>query len=649
MARSALPFIKGIAAVALLAQCAAAKMTAMGLTMAINDVAYHVPVESVGKLSPCAGLQGVSGSYNLTPITIFDVPPADCTAESLSQLVADYLEKDDVFNQGFLQGVYLRNEHVNVTTPDISARPNIACIKAITSAMSDIPAGPYILSQATGEVYTPYRLYSDTMGAFSQGVIPAASAAADDGSSSQRWIPLHSALAGSSAITIGVPSRLYYTPTPAHPLAGVRVGVKDLYDIKGIKTGAGSRAYYSISADANDTSAAVQRLVDAGAVVVGKMKLSQFAAPENARDSIDYLAPFNPRGEGYQEPATSSSGPASGVASYAWLDLALASDTGGSIRIPAEFNGLFGNRPSFGMVPQTGSVPLGPQFDTAGLLARDPKVWRTASRAMYTGLTTGYSKLPSKVITYQLPSAENTPDLTDEQKLIVQFVENITKHLSATTSTYNLSTHWAETRPPGIPEDYNVLLNITWPILAAQEQVRLLRDPLYKAYAARNDGRTPFVNSFSNSTWTWASGQPDLIEEATLNKTIFMDWWNTVALPNNTESCSESVFLYVFHAAQPTYRTALPQAGGSAIPLGLNTMFISPLAGNPDFVVPVGQVKYYSTISQHEEVLPVSVRLMAAKGCDLMLLDLINELVDAGIIPEVKTGNSALDGGDIYF
>ncbi|KAH7029078.1 amidase signature domain-containing protein [Microdochium trichocladiopsis] len=613
-------------------------MTPMGMTMAIDDVPYHVPVEPVGKLSSCAGLQGIPGSYDLTPITIFDVHQANCSVETLSQFVADYLEKDDVFNEGFLQGVYFRNNDVNVTIPDIAAHPNITCIKAITTAMLDIPAGPYVLSQSTGEVYMPYRLYSDTMGAFHQGVIAAA-----DG---QHWIPLHSAVAGSSAVTVGVPSRLYHKPTADKPLAGVRLGVKDLYNIKGIKTGLGSRAYYAVYPEANTTAVPVQRLVDAGAIVIGKMKLSQFAAPENARDAIDYLMPFNPRGDGYQEVTSSSSGPAGGMASYDWLDLALASDTGGSIRIPAEFNGLFGNRPSYDTVPLTDGVPLGPQFDTAGFLVRDPKLWHAASKVMYSGLATGYTKLPSKIVTYELPTTD-TPDLTDAQKLVVQFVDKVSNHLSATISTYNLSKHWAETRPSGTPENNNDLLNITWPILAAQEQIRGIRDPLFKAYAAKYDSRTPFVNDWTNASWHWASQFPDLIDEAANNKTIFMDWWNTVALPNNTDSCSESVFLYVFNAAQPTYRTALPQ-GSSGIPLGLNTMFISPMAGNPDFVVPIGQVKYYSSISQHEEVLPVSVRLMAARGCDLMLLDLINELVDAGIVPQVKTGTSVLEGGDIY-
>lgn len=57
---------------------------------------------------------------------------------------------------------------------------------------------------------------------------------------------------------------------------------------------------------------------------------------------------------------------------------------------------------------------------------------------------------------------------------------------------------------------------------------------------------------------------------------------------------------------------------------------------------------YNSSITLHEEFFPVSVRIMAAKGCDLMLLDMINDLVDAGIVPNVTVGNSLETGGQIY-
>ena len=172
------------------------------------------------------------------------------------------------------------------------------------------------------------------------------------------------------------PAHLTY---PSKPLAGVRIGVKDIYSIKGLKSANGNRAWYDLYSAANRTAPAVQNLIDAGAIVIGKMKTSQFAIGETATaDWVDVHAPFNPRGDGYQDPSSSSSGPAVGegqyrrliqsrtiacqlttsislVASYSWLDLTVGTDTGGSIRSPSQIQGIFGNRPSKGnMCPRHG-------------------------------------------------------------------------------------------------------------------------------------------------------------------------------------------------------------------------------------------------------------------------------------------------------
>lgn len=169
-------------------------------------------------------------------------------------------------------------------------------------AANAIPEGPYFIT-SSGELHQPWRLYSDVMGAFSESTIPNA-----DGSFSV----LPANVQGQS-LAVAVPSRLSYTKTPEKPLAGVRLGVKDIYDVAGMKTGNGNRAWYHFYPEANETALAVQRMIDAGAIVVGKMKTSQFANGERATaDWVDYLAPFNPRGDGYQQPSSSSSGPGAG-------------------------------------------------------------------------------------------------------------------------------------------------------------------------------------------------------------------------------------------------------------------------------------------------------------------------------------------------
>ncbi len=165
----------------------------------------------------------------------------------------------------------------------------------------------------------------------------------------------------SASLTVGVPSRLYYTRTAARPLAGVRIGVKDIFQLAGARRSNGNRALWHLYPPAGATAPAVRRLIDAGAVIVGLQKASQFANSESpTADWVDYHAPFNPRGDGYRDPSSSSSGAGASVASYAWLDAALGSDTGGSIRGPSQAQGLFGNRPSHGLVPLDGVMPLAP-------------------------------------------------------------------------------------------------------------------------------------------------------------------------------------------------------------------------------------------------------------------------------------------------
>lgn len=151
---------------------------------------------------------------------------------------------------------------------------------SITGWRTEIPAGPYFMSAKTGNVYQAYRLYSDENEAFTEALKPNT-----DGS----YSVLSAAVSGDDTITIGVPSRLYYTKTAAKPLAGVRLGIKDIYDINGVKTGCGNRAYYDLYPARSETAPAVQRLIDAGAVIVGKMKTSQFANGETpTADWVDY-------------------------------------------------------------------------------------------------------------------------------------------------------------------------------------------------------------------------------------------------------------------------------------------------------------------------------------------------------------------------
>jgi aspartyl-tRNA(Asn)/glutamyl-tRNA(Gln) amidotransferase subunit A len=151
---------------------------------------------------------------------------------------------------------------------------------------------------------------------------------------------------------------------PLGPLHGVPVGVKDQFDTAGVRTTVGSK----ILADRVPTEDAtiVTRLARAGAILLGKQNLTEFAFGGTIRPPFGQ--PRNPWNLDH-DPGMSSSG--SGAATAAALCAgSIGEDTGGSVRIPAAWCGLVGHRPTWGLVSRKGSFPLCWSMDAAGPLAR---------------------------------------------------------------------------------------------------------------------------------------------------------------------------------------------------------------------------------------------------------------------------------------
>ena len=375
-------------------------------------------------------------------------------------------------------GFYPSANHTTTLGPEGS---NSITIIPITST-TDVPPGPYLLS-SIGALYQPWRLYDDFSGSFTQPLIPAFNGA---------FAALPAAIPGIASPTVAVPSRLYYTKTADKPLAGVRIGIKDIYDIAGVRTSNGNRAYYALYPPANQTAAVVQRLIDAGAILVGKMKTSQFANGELATaDWVDYHEPFNPRGDGYQDTSSSSAGAGAGEASLPWLDLALGSDTGGSVRGPAQVQGLFGNRPTHGLTPSTGVMPLAPQLDTAGFEARDPALWTAAAKVLYPSLIS-YTAYPKKLYVIDFPSNASVGGFDE---VLLDFLPKLEAFLGTRAEALDYQALWNQTKPAAAGQaSLDELLNLTYPILISKEQTKNVRDPFFADYAAKYDGRRPFVN-----------------------------------------------------------------------------------------------------------------------------------------------------------
>ena len=152
------------------------------------------------------------------------------------------------------------------------------------------------------------------------------------------------------------------------PLAGLRFGVKDLFDVAGYPTGGGNPFVLAMSGIKSRTAPTVRMLLDAGARLAGKTVTDELAFSMNG-DNAHFGAPVNGAAQD-RISGGSSSGSASAV-SWRQVDFALGTDTGGSVRCPASHCGLLGLRPTHGRVSLEGALDLAPSLDTCGWFARD--------------------------------------------------------------------------------------------------------------------------------------------------------------------------------------------------------------------------------------------------------------------------------------
>ncbi|MCP1167201.1 amidase family protein [Limimaricola litoreus] len=162
------------------------------------------------------------------------------------------------------------------------------------------------------------------------------------------------------------------------PLAGALVSVKGLFDVAGEVTHAGTR-FLETGPAARSDAPAVARLRAKGAVMVGHTAMSELAYSGLGLNDHHGTAD-NPAWPG-RIPGGSTSGGAASVAA-GLADVAIGSDTGGSLRIPAAFCGLTGFKPSQSSVPRTGTVPLSDSLDSLGPIARDVASCAATWRAM---------------------------------------------------------------------------------------------------------------------------------------------------------------------------------------------------------------------------------------------------------------------------
>ncbi|GAA5975536.1 hypothetical protein JCM10908_005194 [Rhodotorula pacifica] len=608
-------------------------------------------------------LDKTAGSFglhsDLVPVAVIDVAALDDCA-ALQGKLRSWEDVDDVFSsENFMKGIIFQSHDTSSPSPSLSScfesyNPSFLAVAGksvpaslataapvvasfFTEADTALPQGPYMAEvSGTGNrvrLSKVYRVYRDEMQAFTAPAVPDASG--------NFFYQLSAEVAGMNTLSIPVPSRIYtWNVTSPRPLEGMRVAVKDIYNLAGFKTGCGNRAYFNLY-DAAETSAySVQKLIDDGAIIVGKVKTSQFAnGAAVSAGWFDQLAPYNPRGDGYQSPSTSSAGSAAGLAAYDWLDFAIGSDTGGSIRYPAGACGLYGLRPSWGALSLEGVMPMASRLDTPGFFARSGDYLAKFGKAWFadTNATRAFDAYPAVV-----RAPEDLIAVTGAARPIYnRFVSQLAGFLGGSVDNTSYYGQWNETIGQEVGADLLTYGNASWTVFVGYYQSLNLGDQFFADYESMNGGRRPTIDATVQVRWDY--GRQVGLEgynEALDVKAHVKEFAERYLTPTSNTTCSESLFVYPnSDGSSPNYRTYFPTFPGPAFGWGPQTTCI--YADSPEITIPIGQVPYNSTVDGVTEYLPVTVNINAAAGCDYMLFSLAESLHDAGIISEVKTGRTA--------
>lgn len=163
------------------------------------------------------------------------------------------------------------------------------------------------------------------------------------------------------------------------PLSDLRLAVKDIYDVAGLVTGCGNPQILAEGKAASQTAPAVQAMLDAGARFVGKTQTDELAFSLMGQNA-HYPHPINPA-DPTRVTGGSSSGSAAAVAA-GLADIAVGSDTGGSIRAPASFCGLLGLRTTHGLISLDGTMKLAPSLDTFGWFTKDVETYAAVAKLL---------------------------------------------------------------------------------------------------------------------------------------------------------------------------------------------------------------------------------------------------------------------------
>lgn len=307
----------------------------------LSGISYYVRPLEKGTIDPAR----LSTSTTRAATVISSARGDVCTSDILD-LVTEFLSTDDVYSLDFLSTIVIQTPSGISNKCPIDEGTcqglshNIECeiIYATASSLETLlPSGPYFLS--SNGIYEAWRLYPDYLDSFEITVIPGAELATyENHLAAFRYRLELTIVMRFSVLTtlerngiwknVAVPSRLYTKSSAEKPLAGTRISVKGNFKLAGIKTTMTNRCYTQLYSVEIENADFVEKLMELGAIIVGKTWMCSFASGEEPTDQwIDFHCPFNPRGDTYQSPGGSSSGAGTSLAGYPWLDYSIGTDS----------------------------------------------------------------------------------------------------------------------------------------------------------------------------------------------------------------------------------------------------------------------------------------------------------------------------------
>ncbi|KAK1244205.1 hypothetical protein MKX08_002343 [Trichoderma sp. CBMAI-0020] len=583
----------------------------------------------------------------LIPVTLLTTSEINGDVDGILDLFATV---DDVFQSdfggilvekpdkdtsiGLVQNIGPRSSRTVVRLQQIEAED-----KAETDAagFGDLPSGPYFLHGPN--LYQAWRLYDDVLDAFTFGVIPNSINDTEDG-----YEALSSLSDNGAFKSIAVPSRLYHpAPSIRKPLSGVRISITDAASLKGVRTTLSSRAWAELhDTEAVETAEFVKRLIDMGAIIVGKTKSSQF---DSGREWVDVEAPWNPRGDGYQDSGGSAAGAGASVSGYDWMEYALAQDGFDGIREQARVHGVYSIRSSARAISLDGWHVDSQNYSAAGFSSRSLKDLLKVVQAA-SNMTNENVTFPKRII-YPLDLASI---FEEGQTLTDKFVATLERFLGIQADRISLSQIW-NSRPP--VEAHGQSLDEYMrqaPFSSFCADFYHQYEDFRRIYKEKL-GHAPYVEA--TPRFRWNVGENEAAEDGNSHRErigVFKTWFGDNVMP--TLQDSDSIMILPF-GPHPTvhYRDDLPQCCRTPRRLdGIGPGALAPLLGVPHLIVPFAQTTYHSRVTARTESRPFSGSVMGPSGSDMMLIQLVKAAfehaqwrsqVDAGRLAFPEGSNAA--------